>query len=390
MFDDIKESLFGSEKEEKKVEYIELVYDLIFVYLIGRNSSLMHLIQDGFIIPHAFLTYLVGTLVIIQIWNYTTFYINRYGSNGFQDHMLMLVNMFLLYFMADAIRADWANYYFYKYNIAWVLILINILVHYWIKYRRFREEKPWEALQMTYTMIMLAVQTVIVIAAIVLYSFTGLSLTFLGVAFGVIYTIAASRINTLVPVDFGHLTERAMLYVVFTFGEMIIAISGYFEGEVNLSGVYFALMGFLIVVGLFQSYELCYDHLIDRGLITSGSGYMMIHLFLILALSNITVALEFMRREEVDLLPKTMFLAGSFVVYYVFLYLLAIYSKTKARPSRKFIAGIIVLLAAFAVLMVILREYMYVNIALTVALVFANLWIILKAKKAYDNACCNL
>ena len=116
MFDDIKESLFGSEKEEKKVEYIELVYDLIFVYLIGRNSSLMHLIQDGFIIPHAFLTYLVGTLVIIQIWNYTTFYINRYGSNGFQDHMLMLVNMFLLYFMADAIRADWANYYFYKYN----------------------------------------------------------------------------------------------------------------------------------------------------------------------------------------------------------------------------------------------------------------------------------
>lgn len=30
------------EKEEKKVEYLELIYDLIFVYLIGRNNSLLH------------------------------------------------------------------------------------------------------------------------------------------------------------------------------------------------------------------------------------------------------------------------------------------------------------------------------------------------------------
>lgn len=29
-------------KEEKKVEYIELIYDLIFVYIIGRNNSLLH------------------------------------------------------------------------------------------------------------------------------------------------------------------------------------------------------------------------------------------------------------------------------------------------------------------------------------------------------------
>ena len=44
-------------KEEKKVEYIELIYDLIFVYLIGRNNSLLHAIQDGFIQPGAFLTW---------------------------------------------------------------------------------------------------------------------------------------------------------------------------------------------------------------------------------------------------------------------------------------------------------------------------------------------
>ena len=50
MFEEIKNTLIS--KEEKKVEYIELIYDLIFVYMIGRNSNLVHTIHDGFIDPH--------------------------------------------------------------------------------------------------------------------------------------------------------------------------------------------------------------------------------------------------------------------------------------------------------------------------------------------------
>ncbi len=33
------------QRDEKKVEYLELIYDLIFVYLIGRNNSLLHYIE---------------------------------------------------------------------------------------------------------------------------------------------------------------------------------------------------------------------------------------------------------------------------------------------------------------------------------------------------------
>ena len=200
--------------------------------------------------------------------------------------------------------------------------------------------------------------------------------------FGIIFVLATSKINNLVPVDFGHLSERAMLYVVFTFGEMIIAISGYFEGRVTVQSMYFALMGFLIVVGLFQSYELCYDHLIDRGIITNGIGYMMIHLFLIFALSSITVALEFMREEEVALMPKTLFLTGSFVVYYIFLFLLGIYMKNRMKPSARFIAKIVLILAAFAALMILFRENPYVNIAVTVALIYGILGILIHAKNS--------
>ncbi len=191
----------------------------------------------------------------------------------------------------------------------------------------------------------------------------------------------------MVPVDFGHLSERAMLYIVFTFGEMIIAISGYFEGDFGFNTIYFSLMGFLIVVGLFQSYEIFYDHLLDKELVTNGTSYMMIHIFLIFSLSNITTALEFMREEEVDLMPKMIFLALSFAVYYVFLYLLVIFTKFQARPTGSFMIKVASSLVVFVVLMILLREYMYINIALTVLLVFFNLYLIAKAKRNYYRAC---
>ena len=67
---------------EKKVEYVELIYDLIFVYIIGRNNQLLDSFENGFVALPAFITYVLTTLAIIQIWNYTTYYINIYGKHG--------------------------------------------------------------------------------------------------------------------------------------------------------------------------------------------------------------------------------------------------------------------------------------------------------------------
>ena len=69
-------------KEEKKVEYIELIYDLIFVYIIGRNNSLIHPTDGGFIPLAPYLTYLLTTLAALHIWYLTTLFINRYGSKS--------------------------------------------------------------------------------------------------------------------------------------------------------------------------------------------------------------------------------------------------------------------------------------------------------------------
>ncbi|MBR0374142.1 MAG: low temperature requirement protein A [Mogibacterium sp.] len=355
--------------EEKKVEYIELIYDLIFVYIIGRNNSLVQHISGGFIAPGTFLTYFICTLITIQIWYMTTTFINRFGSNDFSEYVGLFINMYLLYYMADSTRVHWQTH-FYRYNIAWLLIVLNLLVQYYLKYRSTQATAPWEGASLRQHMRGLGIQAAIIVIGILLYAPTGLPLTPLAMIFGIFVSFLGRKRADLMAVDFSHLTERIMLYIVFTFGEMIIAISGYFGDDFSVSSVYFSLMGFLIVVGLFMSYGFLYDRLLDREMSISGNTYMLIHVFIIFSLSNLTTALEFMHEPEIAAVPKTIFLVVSFVMYYVFLFLTVPYTKGYGRTAH-FLRPFLLTLVAFVILMIVFYQNARVNIAVSVLLTFA-------------------
>ena len=125
--------LFG-EKGEKKVEYIELVYDLIFVYLLGRSNELLFHMQGGFFTFQTYVTFLYSTLVILQVWYFSSLYINRYGSNSAADYIGLFINMYLLYYLAEGIRGTDMSMY-PQYNAAWALILLNLAVQYFRQLR---------------------------------------------------------------------------------------------------------------------------------------------------------------------------------------------------------------------------------------------------------------
>ena len=354
--------------EEKKVEYLELIYDLIFVYMIGRNNSLMHNVTGGFVESRLFIAYILCTFTIIQIWNFSTYYINMHGRNGARDHIFLFINMFLLYFMGEGTRAHWEEFQL-QYHIAWGLILVNTGVQYFLEMRN-RKDEPNIYRQMMRMGFVLFGEAFIVFVSYPLYKVTGFDAVPIAVLFGIVGTMLHGKNTKVILVDFAHLSERAMLYVVFTFGEMIIAAAEYFEGEFTVNSLYFSLMSFLIVAGLFLSYGTFYDKLVDRETQNTGLLYMLLHIFLIFALSLITTSLEFMQDADVELLPKMILLIVSFLIYYVSLFSTLRFSKTRCRPNKRFIMSLVMTAVSFVVLMLVFRKMMYVNIALTVAYVW--------------------
>lgn len=371
--------------KEKKVEYVELIYDLIFVYIIGRNNSLLHNFSDGFVTPPAFAAYIMTTLAVIQIWNYTTYYVNIYGRHGVRDHVFLFINMFLLYFIGEGTRTDWQSFHT-QYHIAWALILVNIGAQYLIELRNHREEEQSRKQIVRMACILLA-EAGLVAADIPVYQATETTwLSLAAILFGMCAVLLFGQKNSVDFVDFTHLSERAMLYVVFTFGEMIIGIASYFEGEFSLRGTYFALMAFLIVVGLFLSYGMFYDHIIDRENRTNGLGFMLMHIFIIFAMNNITGGLEFMQVELIDLVPKMTFLLGSFVLFFGFLFALGnSHAKARCRQYGRLCLYAAAIGVVFIVLMFLFRSNMVLNIALTVAFVFAMFALIYRYGRAMEK-----
>lgn len=359
-----------AEKSEKKVEYIELIYDLIFVYLVSRNNALLHTLDGGFFTAFTYFTYILSSLVILQVWYFSTLFINRYGTSGVSDHVCLFINMYLLFYMADGTRADWFGYYA-RYNAAWGLILINLAVQYFLRLRRSSGMTPWEDRHVKYHARLLLVQAGVVLVSIPLYSLFRFPLSWLSLIVGFAAAAFTARIETLMPVNFEHLTERVMLYVVFTFGEMIVGIAEYFEGGFSFATVYLSLMVFLIVGGLFLSYGFLYNHLIDRQRTTSGMGYMLIHIGLILSLSNLVVALEFMPNEAVAERAKNVFLVVSFLCYYLFMFLLGYYVKEGFRAGGRFLAVLLGIAAVFAGLMALFFKNGRISIAVSVLFVYA-------------------
>ena len=350
--------------EEKKVEYLELIYDLVFVYMAGRNNALLGHIEGGFVSLDSFLAYILCTLAIIQIWNFTTFYINMFGRNGVRDHVFLLITMYLMYFLGQSTRSDWHAYQA-QYHIAWGLILINIGIQYAIELRNHKAD-VWNRAVIKRMAITLFIEAAIVLAASAVKTSLAPPIAFAAVILGIVMTFLGKRTGVSGMIDFSHLTERAMLYVVFTFGEMIVVISSYFagDGSFSINTIYFSLMAFLIVVGLFLTYEVLYDKLLDRDKEDNGLLYMLIHIFIIFGL-------EFMREEEVAIRPKMLFLVVSMVVYFAFLFALGRYAKVRCHINGAFMQKLWILTLCFVLLMMVFMNVPRAHILITVIYVWS-------------------
>ncbi|MBP3902513.1 MAG: low temperature requirement protein A [Blautia sp.] len=361
-------------KKEKKVEYLELIYDLIFVYVIGRNNLLMHHVTDGFVEKELFIAYILCTLTVIQIWSFSTYYINMYGRNGLRDHISLFINMYLLYFIGKGTRINYAPYET-EHHIAWGLILVNLGVQYFIEMRNHKDE-PAIRRQTLKLGIVIITEALLVFITVPFYDAFGVNLVPYAILFGMLGTMVQGFRAEVILVDFAHLTERMMLYIVFTFGEMIITLADYFEGGISANTIYFSLMGFLIVAGLFLSYETIYDRLIDREADNDGLLYILLHIILIFALNIITISLDYMQNTAVSLWPKMWLLIIGFLMYYAALFCTLRYSKAACTHGKKLFAALGAAAVCFAILMITLREFNAVHIALTTGFVF-GIWLVL-------------
>jgi low temperature requirement protein LtrA len=242
--------------------------------------------------------------------------------------------MFLLYFLASSVGKTSASAFF-TYNVAWALILVNLIAHWLIKRFRYANIDDDDRRIIDITVLVLVLQLGLVILSVFLEGRAARLASIGALLFGII-TWTQLRVYRRKPSRFPHVTERCVLLVIVTFGETVVGISAYMQAGDDL---FYSVMVFALVVGLFLIYNYEYDYLLDHHADTDGIAYMTINAWIVVSISNLTIALEFMPDPEIDFLGKSIYLTVCLLSYLLTSLVLSRYNKPEFRHSTPYVFG---------------------------------------------------
>lgn len=280
--------------KEKKVELIELFYDLIYVYAVSRLTMLIEEPENGIIPVMGFLRYLVVCFVILQAWLYLTNYVNRYGTWTWYEYALTAVNMTAAVYMANTISADW-NGMALTFNLAMLAMLLCVAVLYVIQTRLRPAEAGAAKNSLTNLGIVLCVY--LAACAAVLLGATDIAIWI---------DIAAVLAGAFLPffirgkfdagiISFPHLVERFELLTIVTFGEGVVSMTGFFDVR------YFTLrpiLIFAVILTLYGSYVTQIHYLCEHHQTARALRLMFSHYFVVIAVNLVTVDLKLLENPE--------------------------------------------------------------------------------------------
>lgn len=343
------------EVKEKKVELIELFYDLIYVYAISRLTLLIEEPEGGVIPLSGFFGYLVVCFVILQAWLYLTNYVNRYGRWKWYEYALTAVNMTATVYMANTISEKWSEMST-TFNLAMLVMLLCVACMYFIQ-ARLKEQDTGAAKN---SLVILAVDCFLYLAA-----FVASCLAMDSVVIWI--DVAAVLVGAFLPffirgkfdiqiISFPHLMERFELITIITFGEGVVGMTSFFDVK-NFSMR--PILVFAVVLAIFGCYVtlihyLCNHHRVERAL-----RLMFSHYFIVIAVNLITVAFMFLENPEADRMFTAGLMTAGIVLFFIALYA----NRAYYHEWHSFSAADGILSGAFvivgAVLMFVCRESVY-------------------------------
>ena len=359
--------------KEKKVELIELFYDLIYVYAISRLTLLIEEPEGGMIPLSGFFRYLVVCFVILQAWLYLTNYVNRYGRWKWYEYALTAVNMTATVFMANTITADWGDMSL-PFNLSMLAMLSCVEAMYLVQLR-LKEQDTGAAGNMSLILAVdLSLYLAAFLASVMRAGHLVLWLDVAAVLVGAFLPFFLRGNFDISIISFPHLAERFELITIITFGEGIVGMTGYFDVR-HFS--FRPVLVFAVILALFGSYVvqihyLCSHHRVDRSL-----RLMFSHYFIVISVNLITVAFKFLENPQADRRFTAALMIMAMVLFFVSIFADSIYYHAGYRLEKKDLVVSGAAITIGAVIVALFGETMYGFLAGVLAAAAGNFILLL-------------
>lgn len=328
--------------QEKRANFHELFYDLIFVYALQKIAHvLLHTEKNGILSLNTFVVYILMSLFLWLLWTHQTVFTNRFGELSPKDVAFTIVNIFLLVFLSNSFYPDFNKTFvpFMTYmSLLYLSISIQYLLH--IPYTQSKSDKM-TCITSGLVALIVAVFSIIGLVTPPPYRFVPGNI---GLFIAAVGWVPFRKYLVESPVNMMHLVERYSLLTIIVFGELLVGIAGIFN--INKFD-YLYIFQFMILIGLFLTYWAVTEFYINHYHRTVGFKLSYSHLIINIALGGVNAAIVFSCSDKINRLFEVNLMYGSILLFFIGLWLNISYFHDYYKNMRLIIAPFLLIITGY-------------------------------------------
>ncbi|QNF29886.1 low temperature requirement protein A [Metabacillus elymi] len=300
--------------EEKKVTWLELFYDLLFVAAVAAATHVLLHVEDGYIHVEYLIKFVLIFIPIWWAWVGQTMFVNRFGQDLFHQRIFLILQMFFVLIMTSSLSVDFDPYYL-SFLIGYIGLRAVTAIQYLIVQRIEKGTRKKAAL---FFGRYFWIGIIISLFSVFFDSWIRYAVLYAGIIIDIIIPILGRKYLVKVPTNTAHLLERFGLFSIILFGEALISTLAVIQpNQGNWNSIGFSVISFILIISMWWQYFDNVDKKVDKSVQTAGQTIIYGHLFILMSLSMIAASIRLLYLHEVHYSFILYFAFGSVMLYFL-------------------------------------------------------------------------
>ncbi|MCD8141455.1 MAG: low temperature requirement protein A [Planctomycetaceae bacterium] len=303
--------------KEKKVTWLELFFDLVFVTTVSLITRILVNAEHHPDQVHLYFgEFLLMVFPMFWLWAGQTMFFNRYSDEIGHPTVFMLLQMFCLILMPVHIKFDFDTTTYHIFLLSYLGFRLLTIVQYVLAGRRRLDDarcRTASVLSRLFT-----AGAIITAASIFFHGSWRYTVMYAGIFADIVSPLFFRRSLKNTPVNLPHLSERLGSFVLIAFGESLVSITDILsESGDSHYAMAFAAASFLLISLMWASYFHDFENTLDRYVETNGQLILYSHFLILAAIMILAANLHLLFADQLPRPTLIDFLFGSAAVFFI-------------------------------------------------------------------------
>jgi len=298
---------------EKKVTWLELFYDLLFVAAVSKAGHVLLHVENGFI-PAEYLTKFV--LIFVPIWWAwvgQSMFVNRFGQDILSHRIFLILQLFFVLIMTASLSVNFDQYYV-PFLIGYIGLRAMTAVQYLSVHKK---EDAHRKITARYLGSRFWIGLAISSLSLFFDSWLRYAVLYAGIIVDIVLPLIGRQYLVKSPINTHHLIERFSLFTLILLGESVVSILTVLQSSYWMwQSVLFALLTFVLIIAMWWQYFDNVEKKVNKTLETAGQIIIYGHLFIYLSLCMIAASIQLLFLKQLNYSFMLCFIFGSVLLYF--------------------------------------------------------------------------